>query len=209
MKLFLASEDENETTIEALRTYLNGFKGKKCYFIPTAINGELDLGDSWQSFDIWKIVQDTGMEVFPFLLENHREGVKLEDFTGVDVLWFTGGSAGYLIYWVRRTGLDQILPKLLDKYVYIGSSSGSWIASKSLDIAEWFIGEGEKGAANMDGLGLIDFDIYPHYDDSLYDQIKQKYKGNKLYLLKDGEHVVVENSVITLFGEERIITNEN
>ena len=32
--------------------------------------------------------------------------------------------------------------------------------------------------------GLVDFEIYPHYEDHLYGQIKKLYKGKKLYLLK-------------------------
>ena len=44
--------------------------------------------------------------------------------------------------------------------------------------------------------------------DKHFDKIKQKYCGKKLYLLKDGEEIIVEDNKVTLIGEERIITNE-
>jgi len=57
-------------------------------------------------------------------------------------------------------------------------------------------------------MGLVDFDIFPHFQDELLPKIKEKYKGDKLYLLKDGEEIIVEDGKVTVIGEERIITNK-
>ena len=39
-----------------------------------------------------------------------------------------------------------------------------------------------------------------------FSRTKQLYTGNKLYLLKDGESVVVENGKVQVLGEQRVIT---
>jgi len=80
-----------------------------------------------------------------------------------------------------------------------------------LDIAEWFrydLKEWgiERGASKFEGFGLVDFDIYPHYSEELYNWIKQHYKGNKMYLLKNGEAIAVEDGKITIHGEKRVIS---
>jgi hypothetical protein len=37
------------------------------------------------------------------------------------------------------------------------------------------------------------------------EEIKKNYKGNALYLLKNGEEIIVEDDKVTVIGEERII----
>jgi len=209
MKLFLASEDEDSRTLKALSEYIGGFNNKKCAFIPTATNGSNPLGYPWQNRNAWKVVNSTGMKVKPIVLEDYKKtGVDIKAFTESDIIWVTGGSGGYLMYWIRRVGMDRIIPDLIKKMVYFGGSSGCWVTGKDLNIAEWFIGGEERGASVFKGMGLVDFDIYPHYEDSLYDKIKEKYKGKKLYLLKDGEEIIVEDDKIEVIGEERIIAND-
>jgi dipeptidase E len=128
---------------------------------------------------------------------------------GHHIIWFGGGMPGYLLYWIRRRELDKILPTLLEQgMVYVGSSAGSMIASASQSVGEWYIGETEPGASLIPGLGLVDFEIYPHYENSLYAKIKKKFIGNKLFLLKNGEAIIVENKNIRVFGEEKIIENK-
>ena len=113
------------------------------------------------------------------------------------------------MYWLRRTRLDKHLKEVLGQgTLYVGSSAGSMITAKDLNITEWYSGENEYGASVIPGLGLVDFDIYPHYEDSLYEQVKEKYMGKKLYLLKNGEEIIVEDGKVRVIGEERIISRK-
>ena len=79
------------------------------------------------------------------------------------------------------------------------------ICSKTQQLADWYIGETEPGASLLPGLGLIDFEIYPHYEDDLYDEINKHWKKGKLCLLKNGEAVTKVNDQIKIIGEERFI----
>jgi|SRR3989344_7209738 len=205
MKLFLASEGRNPDTIKKLSKFVGGFTGKKIAYIPTAANGEEQFGNWKTSSATWQLVQTLGAEIISVQLEDYKNSSVIEVLKNKDILWFAGGSPGYLMYWIRRCELDKALPGLLKKSIYVGSSAGSMVTSKKLNTIEWYFGEGEPGASIIPGLGLVDFDIYPHYEDSVLDYVKKHYTGNKLYLLKNGEEIIVDNGKVIVQGEERII----
>lgn len=207
MKLFLASEAKHPDTMAKLEEYVGGLKGKNIAFIPTAANGE-NMYDDWRTNSTtWNMVKNFGNSESVVLEEFKNEDV-IKKLLGRDIIWFTGGSCGYLMYWIRRCGIDKRIDEILEKSVYVGSSAGSMVTYKDLSIADWYVGESEPGASSIPGFGLVDFEIYPHYEDHLYDQIKTLYKGKKLYLLKNGEEIIVENNKVSVIGEERIITND-
>ena len=110
------------------------------------------------------------------------------------------------MYWMRRCEIDTHIDEILAKAVYVGSSAGSMVTAKTLVTADLFPNEPEPGASIISGLGLVDFDFLPHYDERVYDFLKERYHGNKLYLIKDGEALIVEDNRLTIFGEERIIS---
>ncbi len=211
MKLFLASEAKHPDTIKKLDNYVGGIKGKKIAYIPTAANG---MGwDSWKEGGSWKLINSVDAEVELILLEENANELLINKLADKDIIWFAGGMVGYLSYWARRCSLDLYLKDILKDKVYVGSSAGSMLLCKDSDMATWEFVDNERGASDIKTLGLVDFDIYPHYEEALLPQIKKNYKGKKLYLLKNGEEIIVEDDgstdgvKITVVGEERIISN--
>lgn len=199
MRLFLASEAKNPTSLPRLEHMVGGFTGKKIAYIPTAANG--DGWESWKSGGSWSLVQTLNAEVTLVQLEDHRSPEVMNLLSGKDIIWFAGGYPGYLLYWIYRTELNKYLPEILSSNcIYVGSSAGSMITGENSEIYEWYIGEGEPGAAHIPPLQLVDFDIYPHFTDQQYEEVEQNYTGKKLYLLRDGEAIIVENDQIELFG---------
>ncbi len=76
-----------------------------------------------------------------------------------DVLLAAGGDALYLCYWMRQSGLADLLPSL--RAVWVGVSGGSMVLAPS--VGEDFVGW--KPPADGDrALGLVDFSILPHLD---------------------------------------------
>lgn len=208
MKLFLASEAKHPDTISKLNEFVDGLKGKRIAYIPTAANGGYPYDDWRANSSTWNYINTVGAEVTPVVLEEYQNSSVIEQLKNKDIIWFAGGMCGYLMYWVRRCEIDTNINDILKDSVYVGSSAGSMVTYKDLTLADWYIGESEPGASSIPGFGLVDFEIYPHYEDHLYDQIKSLYKGKKIYLLKDGEEIIVENGNVNVVGEERIITND-
>lgn len=207
MKLFLASEGGHPESVKKLKEFVGGFIGKTIIYIPTAANGEEPFGSWRENSDTWKLVNNLGAKVKSVQLEDYKNSSVVKELEDKDIIWFAGGQPGYLMYWIRRCELDKTLPKLLKRSVYVGSSAGSMITSKKLSTAEWYIGEGEPGASVIPGLGLVDFEIYPHYEDKLLPQIKKHWKKGELYLLKNGEVITVVNNKIEVLGKKRVLKN--
>src|SRR3984885_15402101 len=72
-----------------------------------------------------------------------------------DALLVGGGDPLYLCYWMRQSGLADLLPSLRDETVYVGVSAGSTVMTPN------FGGE-TYGGLNLltgddSGLGLVDF----------------------------------------------------
>jgi dipeptidase E len=77
-----------------------------------------------------------------------------------DALLVEGGDPMYLCYWMRESGLADLLPTLRDT-VYVGLSAGSMVMTPSIgaDFVRWSPpGGGDKT------LGIVDFAIFPHVD---------------------------------------------
>lgn len=205
MKLFLASEAKHPESIKKLTEFVGGFDGKSIAYIPTAANGEQGW-ESWKNGGSWKLINTFNANITVVQLEEYRINNVSDVLRGKDILWFSGGMPGYLMYWIKSAGLDKTLRSILDQgSIYVGSSAGAMVTGNNLDVATWGFVDNDLGAENMPGLGLVDFDIYPHYEDSLHEEIKKKFKGNKFYLLKNGEEIIVEDGEIRVIGEERIV----
>ncbi len=204
MKLFLASEAKHHDSISELKKLVGGFEAKSLVYIPTAANGE--GWESWKEGGSWKLLPTLGAQVTLLELEHATEEEAMEKLSGKDIIWFGGGQCGYLMYWIRRRKIDAYLRKLLDEgSVYVGSSAGAMIVGSSADMSVWYPGENEFGAQYIPWLNLVDFDIFPHYDEQMLDVVQQNFKGKKLYLLKNGEEVIVDGDAVCVVGEERLI----
>ena len=77
-----------------------------------------------------------------------------------DVLLVNGGDPLYLCYWMRQSGLADLLPSL-GETVYVGLSAGSMVMAPSIgeDFVGWI-----PPAGGDETLGLVDFAIFPHLD---------------------------------------------
>jgi len=208
MKLFLASEAKNPGNFSKMEEFVGGFEGKTLAYIPTAANGESKYGVWEKESSSWVLIKSLGVKVISVVLEEQTTEEVEENLSRADIIWVAGGACGYLMYWMRRHNLQKTLPKILDsEKIYIGSSAGSMIASKSLSVTEWYVGEQEKGAGIIPGLSLVDFEIYPHFREDDLEEIKNLREENKtgmpLYLLKDGEVITVDGEKIDFFGEKR------
>jgi dipeptidase E len=86
-----------------------------------------------------------------------------------DALLVAGGDPLYLCYWMRQSGLADLLPELPRETVYAGVSAGSMVVTPNFGEAydDWFCRE--PPASNLPSgddraLGLVDFSVFPHLD---------------------------------------------
>ncbi len=209
MKIFLASTGRHPLMIEAISKMVGGFNGKKVVFIPTASNGEIDYGLWKTQSETLPVLQGLGVDLTTLQLEDYKNDSDevLRILKSSDIIWMGGGMPGYLLYWLRRTKIDQNIKDVLNSDIlYVGSSAGSMVTSRYSDLAEWYLGEEEPGASVIPGLDLVDFEFYPHFLEEDFEKIKniftERYKGQgrKMYLAEDGEAVIVNGNKLEFIG---------
>ena len=76
-----------------------------------------------------------------------------------DALLVNGGDALYLSYWMRQSGLADLLPSL--RALWVGLSGGSMVMAPNVgeDFVGWKPPTGDDRA-----LGVVDFAMFPHLD---------------------------------------------
>lgn len=77
-----------------------------------------------------------------------------------DALLVNGGDALYLGYWMRQSGLADLLPSLREM-VWVGLSAGSMVMTPRIgqDFVQW-----KPPSGGDETLGVVNFSIFPHLD---------------------------------------------
>ena len=104
----------------------------------------------------WKSLGVLELTALPSIDEEHWVPTVKE----TDVLLVNGGDSLYLCYWMRQSGLADLLPSLRDT-VWVGLSGGSMVMTPNIgeDFVRWTPPAGGDRA-----LGVVDFSIFPHLD---------------------------------------------
>jgi dipeptidase E len=79
-----------------------------------------------------------------------------------DALLVWGGSPLYLCYWMRQSGLADLLPSLRPETVYVGTSGGAMVATP--DFGGVTYDQSEPLTGSDEALGLVEFSVFPHLD---------------------------------------------
>ncbi len=103
----------------------------------------------------WKSVGVLELTALPSL----SESLWVPWVQNTDVLLVNGGDTLYLNYWMKESGLADLLPSL--NLVYVGLSAGSMVMTPRIG-KEFVIWTPPTGGDET--LGLVDFSIFPHLD---------------------------------------------
>ncbi len=169
MKLLLTSAG---VTNASMRTALVDLLGKPiaestALCIPTAQYGHPMVGPG---VGVWKFISGTGerpmvslgwksvgvLELTALPSIDREQWVPLVEQT--DALLVAGGDALYLSYWIRQSGLADLIPSL-DDTVWVGLSAGSMVMAPRIgkEFVQWTPPNGDDST-----LGVVDFAICPH-----------------------------------------------
>jgi dipeptidase E len=122
-----------------------------------------------------------------------------------DALLVGGGDNLYLCYWMRHSGLADLLPELPRETVYVGVSAGSMVVTA--DYGETYDGINPPTGSDR-ALGLVDFALYPHLDHPSFPEnslanLERWAAGVHVpaYLIDDQTAIKVINGVVEVVSE--------
>jgi dipeptidase E len=169
MKLLLTSAGvKNQSIKDALVDLLGKpIEESSALCIPTSSYGH--LGGLARAYDFIHGVASTSMlelgwrsvgvlELSALLLVPKEYWVLFVE--SVDIILVTGGDLVFLYYWIRESGLEELLPTL-DDAVWLGLSAGTLVMAPDIgsDFVKWQIpGGGDKT------VGIVDLAVCPHPD---------------------------------------------
>ncbi len=106
----------------------------------------------------WKSLGVLELTALPSIKKEHWIPAVQE----ADALLVWGGSPLYLCYWMRQSGLADLLPSLRRETVYVGVSGGAMVATP--DFGGVTYDDSDPLTGSDRALGLVDFSLYPHLD---------------------------------------------
>ena len=170
MKLLLTSAGIKNASIHNALVDLLGkpVAESSALCIPTAAYAMGGPGVAWQLITGqastplcelgWKSLGVLELTALPSIDEDHWVPLVQE----TDALLVGGGDALYLCYWMRQSGLADLLPSL--RAVWVGVSGGSMVLSPN--VGEDFVGW-KPPTGNDEALGMVDFSMFPHLDNPM------------------------------------------
>jgi dipeptidase E len=106
----------------------------------------------------WKSLGVLELTALPSIKEEHW----IPEVEETDALLVWGGSPLYLCYWMRQSGLADLLPSLRGETVYVGTSGGAMVATPDFGGATY--DESDPLTGSDKALGLVDFSLFPHLE---------------------------------------------
>ena len=106
----------------------------------------------------WKSLGVLELTALPSIKEEHW----IPEVEATDALLVWGGSPLYLCYWMRQSGLADLLPSLRPETVYVGTSGGAMVATPDFGGATYDDSDPLTGSDSA--LGLVDFSLFPHLE---------------------------------------------
>jgi len=211
MKLLLTSGGITNASIEKALFDLVGKKPEDTtlVFIPTA--SHVEKGDkSWLIDDLINL-KKLGLKSIEIAdISAVDEEVWRPKFEEADILFFEGGNTYHLMRWIKKSGLDALLPGFLKTKVYVGVSAGSMVACKDLLLkqSQLIYEEDLTETENMAGLHLVDVYVLPHLNSEYFtklreDAIREATQGmtETVYALDDQSALKVVDGAVEVVSE--------
>ena len=164
-KLFLAS-DAGRVIHLIQPLFSKPFSEIRLAVIPTAAN--LETHKPWYDDEISSFKQ-AGFTLVDVDIQGKKEAEIRKVLKDMDGVFVTGGNTYHLLYHARASGFDRVIKDLVNNgIVYIGSSAGSLLAGKNIDMARRMDNPEAAPITDFTGLGLVDYCILPHIDNPQY-----------------------------------------
>lgn len=211
MKLLLTSAGLSNKSISDALLDLAGkpFDQLKLAFVPTASN--VEKGDkSWFIKDLVNCKKLNFAQIDIVDISAISRDVWQPRLEEADILFFEGGNTFHLMYWLEKSGLMKILPEMLKTKIYVGVSAGSMVTARSLSLSQSnkLYYEDLSMYKNEKGLGLVDFQVRPHFDSSDFPEANEKNMeemakeiAGPIYALDDNSALKVIDGGITVISE--------
>lgn len=170
-------------------------------FIDTA--AEVETGDHWWLRAEKEKLIEVGFNVDEFSIKGMIKDEIENRLKDKQVIYFCGGNTFYLLDQVIKTGCDEIIKnKIENGMIYIGSSAGSMIIGKRIDLVSTIDDSSKAPNLKSDGLGIVDIAVLPHWGSDVFREEYMKgfesmyIEGIKIVPLTNQQYIWIKDDLI-------------
>lgn len=190
--LFSTPESKNFKKILEL-TFPKELNNKILAYMPS------DGADTKQEYtDIWQSFAKEHDSDFLYIDNSVEEATKeIQKLLSANILVITGGNTFTLLRNLRRSGLDKAVLNFSkkDNFVISGFSAGALVLTPTIKICGLpNFDENVVGLKDLSGLKLVDFEVFPHYSESMKETLAEyrKKTSNEVKEITDDDYLLIE-----------------
>lgn len=156
--------------------------------------------------DYWKRIADDHNAKFNFIeISSDNPEDQIKKVLESNIMLITGGNTFYLLYHLKKSGIYKAIKDFYkkDEFVISGWSAGALVMTPTIFVAGLPHRDGSKtpmdenkvGLTDLTGLNLVDFEIFPHYDENTQKKTLENYRKetkNEVKALTDDEFIVTD-----------------
>jgi dipeptidase E len=105
-----------------------------------------------------------------------------------NVLVMTGGNTFKLLSNLRKSGLDKAIKEFSGKneFILAGFSAGALVLTPTIEVCNLpNYDKNEVGLKDLTGLGVVSFEVFPHYSEQEYSDLLNKYKNQTSNVVRE------------------------
>ena len=152
-----------------------------------------------------KIYKGLGCETSYLKYKNiiNNPNIVEEKIKNADIIYFCGGDSLKLVCDIKHHLIDKLLEEK-DNCIFVGMSAGAILFSNK-GYSDSLILRGEADVYDfVDGLGLIDITICPHYDDEVKKNELKSEISEVIYGIPNKTSLIIEDNKYRVVGEGKV-----
>ena len=131
-----------------------------------------------------------------------------------DLIYIVGGSQIILPELFKSIGFDELLKELAERKVIMGTSAGANVLGRQIEDPNYWLDQydASEDYLTQKALGLVDFNILPHFDRADHPRRNRKILEHilsntpfSLYGLTDTQAVIYNEGSINFVGGEPVV----
>jgi len=190
--LFSTITDTNSQTVLS-QIFNNGLKDKVLAYMPSD-----GVANSTKYIEEWRNYAQRFGAGFNVVDNHSSDGAEKAKLLDSNILLISGGNTFALLNNLRNSGLDQTTIEFIQKsdFILSGFSAGALVLTPTIAICNLLdFDENLVGITDLNGLGVFDFEVFPHYEDDLHRKILKNYRSITHYPVREmsEEHFITVN----------------
>jgi dipeptidase E len=113
---------------------------------------------------------------------------EIDKLMKANVLVMTGGNTFKLLSNLRKSGLDKAIKEFSGKneFILAGFSAGALVLTPTIEVCNLpNYDKNEVGLKDLTGLGVVSFEVFPHYSEQEYSDLLNKYKNQTSNVVRE------------------------